>query len=116
MNHVVIWARCFEAKADNSVRLDGLTVLEFPKFKELEQVAVRASRVRSDEHTHRPAARMFLRLRQALERGDRPLCRADLEVMKRPLARRHLPTGRQMTGRKIKMNGLTRSASPTKRN
>jgi hypothetical protein len=43
--------RYFEPKTDNSVRVEGETVVEFPKLKEFQQVTIRAHRVKSDEHT-----------------------------------------------------------------
>ena len=48
---VASWARFFEPKTDPCVRLDGDKVVEFPKLKEFEQVTIRATKVRSDEHT-----------------------------------------------------------------
>ena len=48
---VAIWARYFEPKTDTDVRLEGEVVVEFPKLKEFQQVTIRASRVKSDEHT-----------------------------------------------------------------
>ncbi len=48
---VAIWVRYFEPAKDNSVRVEGDQVLEFPKLKEFQQVHIRANRVRSDEHT-----------------------------------------------------------------
>ena len=48
---VAIWVRYFEPAKDNSVRIEGENVVEFPKLKEFQQVTIRATRVRSDEHT-----------------------------------------------------------------
>lgn len=48
---VATWVRYFEPKTDNSVRVEGETVVEFPKLKEFQQVTIRATRVKSDEHT-----------------------------------------------------------------
>ena len=48
---VATWARYFDPKTDTGVRVDGETVTEFPKLKEFQQVTVRASRVKSDDHT-----------------------------------------------------------------
>jgi len=48
---VAIWARYFEPKTDLGIRLDGETVVEFPRLKEFEQVTIHAIRVKSDEHT-----------------------------------------------------------------
>ena len=48
---VAIWVRYFEPARDNSVRIEGENVVEFPKLKEFQQVTIRATRVRSDEHT-----------------------------------------------------------------
>ena len=48
---VAVWVRYFEPAKDNSVRIEGENVVEFPKLKEFQQVTIRATRVRSDEHT-----------------------------------------------------------------
>lgn len=48
---VAIWVRYFEPAKDNSVRIEGENVVEFPKLKEFQQVTIRATKVRSDEHT-----------------------------------------------------------------
>lgn len=48
---VATWVRYFEPAKDNSVRVEGEVVVEFPKLKEFQQVTIRATRVRSDEHT-----------------------------------------------------------------
>ena len=48
---VATWVKYFEPKTDTSVRVEGETVVEFPKFKEFQQVTIRASRVKADEHT-----------------------------------------------------------------
>ena len=48
---VAIWLRYFEPAKDNSVRVEGDLVVEFPKLKEFQQVTIRATKVRSDEHT-----------------------------------------------------------------
>ena len=48
---VATWVRYFEPAKDSSVRLEGDVVVEYPKLKEFQQVTIRATRVRSDEHT-----------------------------------------------------------------
>lgn len=48
---VAIWVKYFEPKTDNSVRVEGETVVEFPKLEESQQVTIRASRIKSDENT-----------------------------------------------------------------
>jgi len=48
---VAIWALYFDPKTDSSVKVDGEKIVEFPKMKEFQQVTIRASRLRSDEHT-----------------------------------------------------------------
>jgi hypothetical protein len=48
---VATWVRYFEPKTDNSVRVEGEVVLEFPKLTEFQQVTIRATRIKSDEHT-----------------------------------------------------------------
>lgn len=48
---VAIWVRYFDPAKDNCVRIEGENVVEFPKLKEFQQVTIRATRVRSDEHT-----------------------------------------------------------------
>ena len=48
---VATWVRYFEPAKDNSVRVEGDQVVEFPKLKEFQQVTIRATRVRTDEHT-----------------------------------------------------------------
>jgi hypothetical protein len=48
---VATWVRYFEPAKDNTVRVEGEVVVEFPKLKEFQQVTIRATRVRSDEHT-----------------------------------------------------------------
>jgi len=48
---VAIWVRYFEPAKDNTVRVENDVVVEFPKLKEFQQVTIRATRVRSDEHT-----------------------------------------------------------------
>jgi hypothetical protein len=48
---VAIWVKYFEPKTDNSVRVEGETVVEFRKLGESQQVTIRASRIKSDEHT-----------------------------------------------------------------
>ena len=48
---VATWVRYFEPAKDNSVRLEGEEVVEYPKLKEFQQVTIRATRIRSDEHT-----------------------------------------------------------------
>ena len=48
---VAIWVRYFDPAKDNTVRVEGDQVVEFPKLKEFQQVTIRATRVRSDEHT-----------------------------------------------------------------
>lgn len=48
---VAIWQRYFDPKKDDCVRIEGEAVAEFPKLKEFQQVKIRATRVRTDEHT-----------------------------------------------------------------
>lgn len=48
---VVTWPRFFDPKTDNTVRVDGETVVEFPKLKEFAQVTIRAGGIRSNEKT-----------------------------------------------------------------
>ena len=48
---VVTWTRYFDPAKDNCVRIEGEVVVEFPKLKEFQQVTIRATKVRSDEHT-----------------------------------------------------------------
>jgi len=48
---IATWVRYFEPRTDASVRVEGDTVVEFPRFKEFQQVTIRATRVKSDEHT-----------------------------------------------------------------
>ena len=48
---VTIWTRYFDPAKDNCVRIEGEVVVEFPKLKEFQQVTIRATKVRSDEHT-----------------------------------------------------------------
>lgn len=48
---IATWVRYFEPAKDNTVRIEGDQVVEFPKFKEFQQVTIRATKVRSDEHT-----------------------------------------------------------------
>jgi hypothetical protein len=48
---VAVWVRYFDPAKDNSVRVEGDQVVEFPKLKEFQQVTIRATKVRSDEHT-----------------------------------------------------------------
>lgn len=48
---VAIWVRYFDPAKDNCVRIEGDQVVEFPKLKEFQQVTIKATRIRSDEHT-----------------------------------------------------------------
>ncbi len=48
---IATWVRYFEPATDNSVRLEGEIVVEFPKLKEFQQVTIHATRIKSDEHT-----------------------------------------------------------------
>ncbi len=48
---VVTWARYLDPATDTTVRLEGETVVAFPKLKEFEQVTIRATSLRSDERT-----------------------------------------------------------------
>ena len=48
---LAIWALYFDPKTDPRVRVEGDNVVEFPKLKEFQQVTIRATRVKSDEHT-----------------------------------------------------------------
>ena len=48
---VAIWVRYFDPAKDNTVRVEGDQVVEFPKLKEFQQVTIRATKVRSDEYT-----------------------------------------------------------------
>jgi hypothetical protein len=46
---VVIWSRYFDPKTDSSVKVEGETVTEYPKMKELTTVTIRALKMRSDD-------------------------------------------------------------------
>lgn len=48
---VVIWTRYFDPKTDASIKVEGETVTDFPKLKELAPVSIRAHKLRSDEKT-----------------------------------------------------------------
>ena len=48
---VVTWVCYLDPKTDTSVRVEGENVVEFPKLKEFQQVTIRATRLRSDEHS-----------------------------------------------------------------
>ena len=48
---VATWVRYFDPAKDDCIRLEGDVVVEFPKLKEFQQVTIRATKVRSDEHT-----------------------------------------------------------------
>lgn len=48
---VATWVRYFDPKTDSAVRVENEVVVEFPKLKEFQQVTIRATRVKSDEHT-----------------------------------------------------------------
>jgi len=48
---VTIWVQYFDPKTDRFIRLEGETVVEYPRLKEFSQVTIKALRVRSDEHT-----------------------------------------------------------------
>ena len=48
---VAIWVRYYEPAKDNLVRVEGEEVVEYPKLKEFQTVTIRATRIRSDEHT-----------------------------------------------------------------
>jgi hypothetical protein len=48
---VAIWQRFLDPKKDLGVKVEGEVVTEFPRMKEFETVTVKATRVRSDEHT-----------------------------------------------------------------
>ena len=48
---VAVWTVFTDPKTDTSVRIDGDRVVEFTKFKEFQQITIKAIRLRSDEHT-----------------------------------------------------------------
>ena len=48
---VAVWQCYFDPKKDVGVRVEGEVVKEFPKIKEFTAVAIRATKVRTDEHT-----------------------------------------------------------------
>lgn len=48
---VVTWPRFFDPKVDKTIRVEGDTVVEFPRLKEFVQVTIRASGIRSNEKT-----------------------------------------------------------------
>jgi hypothetical protein len=48
---VVTWPRFFDPKTDTAVRLEGETVVEFPKLREFSQVTIRAGGIRANERT-----------------------------------------------------------------
>ncbi|HRE05085.1 MAG TPA: hypothetical protein PKX00_05715 [Opitutaceae bacterium] len=48
---VAVWQRFFDPKKDSGVKLEGDSVVEFPRLKEFQHVRIRASKIRTDEHT-----------------------------------------------------------------
>lgn len=48
---VVTWTRYVDPATDKTVRIEGETVVEFPKLKEFEQVTIRATTLKTDERT-----------------------------------------------------------------
>jgi len=48
---VITWSRFLDPKTEIGLKLDGDKVLDFPKLKEFQVVTIRASRLRTSEHT-----------------------------------------------------------------
>jgi hypothetical protein len=48
---VITWSRFLDPKTELGLKLDGEKVLDFPKLKEFQAVTVRATRLRTNEHT-----------------------------------------------------------------
>lgn len=47
---VAKWSRFFDPKKTTLVRVDGETVVEYPKLRNFQQVKIKATKLRTDEH------------------------------------------------------------------
>ncbi len=48
---VAVWSRYLDPKNEPGLKVEGETVLEYPKLKEFQTIQLKVHRLRTDEHT-----------------------------------------------------------------